>query len=586
MKRLETPFACRLNPLQVLNEYPRPQMVRSSYMSLNGEWDYCIGKDESNTAYEGKILVPFSPEATLSGVERMVNPDDFLIYHRNVDLPEGFRKKRLILHFGAIDQEAKVYVNDSFATKHLGGFTPFKVDITDYVIGDGFSLKVIVKDITDTSYRQTGKQRLKRGGIFYTPQSGIWQTVWLESVPDGYVEDVWIKTDFDAGTVTFQITSETFDDKVSGHIIIRLGDEEVAQSAFVGKTIQVQLGAVAAWTPETPHLYDYELIYGEDEVSGYFGMRKFERRADEKGVMRFFLNNQPYFLSGVLDQGYYPDGLLTAPSDEAMIHDIQTMKDYGFNLLRKHIKIEPLRFYYHCDRIGMIVWQDMINGSTSKDVKIHHFLSMIHINLNDGWHIFFGRRHKQGRDQYLIELEEMLMHLRNVASISTWVPFNESWGQFHALEVEKRVRKLDHSRLVDHASGWSDQKGGDYHSRHIYFQRIRFPEKKARKRILALTEFGGYSMRIDDHSYNPDAIFGYKIFSSLRDLNQAVKELYEKKIYPEVKKGLSVLVYTQLSDVEDEVNGIMTYDRKVEKIDKKMMKMINETLWQKFKESL
>jgi hypothetical protein len=555
-------------------------------MNLNGEWDYCIGKDESNTAYEGKILVPFSPEAALSGVERMVNPDDCLIYHRSVDLPEGFQKKRLILHFGAIDQEAKVYVNDSFAMKHLGGFTPFKVDITDYVVSDGFSLKVIVKDITDTSYRQTGKQRLKRGGIFYTPQSGIWQSVWLESVPDGYVEDVWIKTDFDAGTVTFQITSKTCDDQSSGHISIRLGDEEVAQSAFVGKTIQVQLGAVAAWTPETPHLYDYELIYGEDEVSGYFGMRKFERRADEKGVMRFFLNNRPYFLSGVLDQGYYPDGLLTAPSDDAMIHDIQTMKDYGFNLLRKHIKIEPLRFYYHCDRIGMIVWQDMINGSTSKDVKIHHFLSMIHINLNDRWHIFFGRRHPKGRDQYMIELEEMLMHLRNVTSISTWVPFNESWGQFHALEVEKRVRELDPSRLVDHASGWSDQKCGDYHSRHVYFQRIRFSRRNAQKRILALTEFGGYSMRIDDHSYNPDAIFGYKIFSSLRDLNQAVKALYEKKIYPEVEKGLSVLVYTQLSDVEDEVNGIVTYDRKVEKIDKKMMKMINETLWQKFKESL
>lgn len=585
MNRLETPFACHLDPVRVLNEYPRPQMVRDSYMSLNGRWDYCISKEEDHAAYEGKILVPFSPETVLSGVERMVNPDDFLVYHRVVDLPDGFRKARLILHFGAVDQEAKVYVNDSLVTQHLGGFTPFKVDITDYVIDDTFSLRVVVKDITDTSYRQTGKQRLKRGGIFYTPQSGIWQSVWLESVPNEYVEDVWIQTDFDTGIVTFHITSDTTSEMITGHIKIRWVDEEVTSCAFVGKTIRIQLASVQAWTPETPHLYDYELSYGKDVVSGYFGMRKFERRADDKGVMRFFLNNQPYFLSGVLDQGYYPESLLTAPSDEAMIHDIQTMKDYGFNLLRKHIKIEPMRFYYHCDCIGMIVWQDMINGSSSKDVKIHHFLSMINIHLNDRWHIFFGRRHKEGRTQFLIELEAMIMHLRNTVSISTWVPFNESWGQFHALKVEERVKMLDHSRLVDHASGWADQKGGDYHSRHIYFQRIRFPRKKAKKRILALTEFGGYSMRIDEHSFNTDAIFGYKIFSSLPELNQAVKELYEKQIYSEVEKGLSVLVYTQLSDVEDEVNGLVTYDRKVEKIDKKIMKKINDTLRKIFKES-
>jgi len=586
MRKLETPFARRLDPSQTLSEYPRPQMVRDSYLNLNGEWDYCIAKKECECAYQGKILVPFSPEAPLSGVDRAVMPDDILIYHRVVDLPDGFLKDRLILHFGAVDQEAKVFVDDSLVKCHLGGFTPFFADITDHVHGNQFSLKVIVRDITDTSFRQTGKQRLKRGGIFYTPQSGIWQTVWLESVVKGYIKDLWIQPDYDAATVRFRLTTDPDSDRVGGSIRITFEGTVVADRMFSGDTVEVRLDGMKPWTPEAPNLYLYELRFGEDIVSGYFGMRKFERKADDKGIMRFYLNNQPYFLTGVLDQGYYPDGLLTNPTDEAMVFDIQTMKDYGFNFLRKHIKIEPLRWYYHCDRLGMIVWQDMVNGSTSKDVKFHHFLSMLKIHLHDGWHMFFGRRHKQGRDQFLVELEEMLMHLKNVTCISTWVPFNEAWGQFHALKVEQLVRKQDPTRLVDHASGWADQKGGDYHSRHIYFQKIRFPKRKAGKRILALTEFGGYSMRLDNHSWNPDAIFGYKIYESLPELNQAVWELYEDSIYPEIKKGLSVLVYTQLSDIEDEVNGIVTYDREVEKIDKKMMVRINATMWEIFKASL
>jgi beta-galactosidase/beta-glucuronidase len=586
MRRLETPFALNRETHQILSDYPRPQMVRDSYLNLNGEWDYCITKDENDHSVDGKILVPFSPEAALSGVGRRVYPDDVLIYRRMVDLPKDFRKDRLILHFGAVDQEAKIYVDETLVQQHLGGFTPFSADITDFVSRDRFALKVSVRDITDTSYRQTGKQRLKRGGIFYTPQSGIWQSVWLESVPNGYVKDLLIETDFDEAKVKFQIVSVTTNDQIQNIIKIRFGEEEIGGQIFSGDTVQIKLEAMKAWTPETPNRYQYELHYGEDIVSGYFGMRKFERKADEKGIMRFFLNNQPYFLSGVLDQGYYPDGLLTNPTDEAMIYDIQTMKDYGFNFLRKHIKIEPLRWYYHCDRLGLIVWQDMINGSTSKDVKIHHFLSMIKINLNDARYLFFGRRHKKGRDQYLIELQEMVSHLKNVTCISTWVPFNESWGQFHALKVEKLVKKMDPTRLVDHASGWSDQKGGDYHSRHIYFQKINFPKRQAKKRILALTEFGGYSLRLDEHSFNSEAIFGYKIFATVAELNQAVKELYEKQIYPEIDKGLSVLVYTQLSDIEDEVNGIVTYDRKVEKIDRQLMREINQTLRKKFEESL
>ena len=586
MRILETPFAKKLDPCQVLSEYPRPQMVRASYLNLNGEWDYCITKDKNDCVYQGRILVPFSPETQLSGINRIVMPDDFLIYRRVVEIPEGFIKGRLILHFGAVDQEAQVHIDDIMVKRHLGGFTPFSIDITDHISEARFTLKVIVNDVTDTSYRQTGKQRLKRGGIFYTPQSGIWQTVWLESVPDVYIKDMTIDTDYDSMKVRFRITPNIDGEPVQADIRIRFNEVEIARKSFTGNGVEVLLDELKPWTPETPDLYDYELRYGEDSVSGYFGMRKFERRTDALGIMRFFLNNQPYFLTGVLDQGYYPESLLTNPTDEAMINDIQTMKDYGFNFLRKHIKIEPLRWYYHCDRLGMIVWQDMINGSTSKDVKFHHFLSMIKIHLNDSWHIFFGRRHKQGRDQYLVELKEMLTHLKNITCISTWVPFNESWGQFHAIKVENLVREHDPTRLVDHASGWADQKGGDYHSRHIYFQKIKFPKRKAKKRILALTEFGGFSMRLDEHSFNPDDIFGYKFFKSIPELNQAVRELYEKSIYPEIEKGLSVLVYTQLSDIEDEVNGVITYDRKIEKLDKEMMKEINAIMWGKYRESL
>ncbi len=578
MKQLFTPWGERLDPENVLKEYPRPQMRRDSYLNLNGPWDYAISKDERHSGTDGTILVPFSPESVLSGVNRRVGPDDFLIYRREVVLPEGFMKDRLILHFGAVDQEAKVYVNDDLVARHLGGFTPFQVEIADHVKNHRFALKVVVRDITDTSCRQTGKQRLERGGIFYTPQSGIWQTVWVESVPEPYVGDLVIRPDYDASKVRFAIVPNAKESVSAGKIQVLFQGTPVLEQAFSGNAAEVTIDSFRAWTPEAPNLYDFVLAYGSDVVRGYFGMRKFERRADPRGIMRFYLNNQPYFLSGVLDQGYYPDGLLTNPSDEASVFDIQTMKDYGFNFLRKHIKIEPLRWYYHCDRLGMIVWQDMINGSESKDVKVHHFLSMIRINLNDHIHAFFGRRNKQGRDQYLVELDEMLAHLKNVTCISTWVPFNEAWGQFHALEAERRVRETDPSRLVDHASGWSDQGGGDFHSRHFYFKKFDFPKRKAQKRILALTEFGGYSLRLDEHSFNPSEIFGYKTYDSVPALNQAVKELYEQQVFPLLPRGLNVLVYTQLSDVEDEVNGFLTYDRKATKIDSGMMNRINKTL--------
>jgi len=584
MKQLYTLWGESLEKDKVLNEYPRPQMVRESYLNLNGEWDYAISKNEFEKEYDGKILVPFSPEAALSGVNRFVEPDDYLIYHRNIVLPESFNRGKLILHFGAVDQEAKVYIDDRLAKEHLGGFTPFHVDITDYVEKNQFSLKVVVRDLTDISDRQTGKQRIKRGGIFYSPQSGIWQTVWMESVPNQYVKDLNITTDFDKSKVIIKIIPNIENSIQAASIRLLFKQTLILEKSFQSNTIELIIDDQKDWSPEAPNLYEFEISYGKDNVKGYFGMRKFERKADKSGIMRFYLNNKPYFLSGVLDQGYYPDGLLTCPSDDAMIFDIQSMKDLGFNLLRKHIKIEPLRWYYQCDLLGMIVWQDMVSGSSRKDIIFHGALALANIHLNDRWHCLYGRMNKESRLQFLRELEETLQLLKNITCISTWVPFNEAWGQFDSIKVEQYIRKIDSSRLIDHASGWSDQKVGDYHSRHIYFSKIKFKKKNASKRIIALTEFGGYSLMLIDHSFNPEKVFGYQKFETKVNLEEAIKNLYLNQIIPELSKGLNVLVYTQLSDVEDEVNGFLTYDRKVLKIDIELMKTIHSMISQKFLE--
>ena len=582
MNQLYTKWGENLDKTNILKEYPRPQLVRDSYLNLNGEWDYTISKNKSTTDIDGKILVPFSPESVLSGVNRNLSPDEYLIYSKKVTLPKGFIKDHLLLHFGAIDQEAEVYINDILAKTHLGGYTPFSIDITDFIESDHFNLKVIVRDISDTSFRQTGKQRIKRGGIFYTPQSGIWQTVWLESVDKDYIKDITLIPDFDNSRININIKTNESSQVQEFRVILSYKGNLILDKGFNKKDFSIEIPDFLPWTPESPNLYDLEILYKNDKISTYFGMRKFERKPDSKGIMRFYLNNKPYFLSGVLDQGYYPDGLLTNPSDQALIYDIKTMKDMGFNLLRKHIKIEPLRWYYHCDKIGMIVWQDMVNGSERKDVFLHGALAMLNINIKDKRYWLFGRKDKKGRDQFMVELSEMISHLKNITCISTWVPFNEAWGQFDSLDVSKYIKVMDRTRLIDHASGWSDQGGTDFRSEHIYFKKVKFNYKYAKKRILALTEFGGYSLLVKENSFNPDKVFGYKKYSNQKELEESIKDLYENQITPEVKKGLNILIYTQLSDVEDEVNGFLTYDRSVKKVNIDLMKQINKNLFDAF----
>ncbi|HZJ89953.1 MAG TPA: glycoside hydrolase family 2 TIM barrel-domain containing protein [Bacilli bacterium] len=563
-----------------LLEYPRPHFERDSYFSLNGPWHYAISKDAKSQAFAGEIIVPFSPEALLSGVNRRVKHDEYLIYERNVVLPKGFKKEHLILHFGAVDQTAHIYIDNNFVAKHHLPFFPFSVDITKFVKSNKFTLRVVTKDVTHRGNTFVGKQKEKRGGIWYTPQTGIWQSVWLESLPKAYLENVAINPSFDEKTVTF-----TFAKVGKGDIAIKI----YAQNKLIetirtsDDEIRVTFRDINAWSPETPFLYDVEFTFNEDIVKSYFAFRKISKALDKNGIMRFCLNDEPVFQSGILDQGYYSDGLLTAPSDQALIDDIMLVKKMGFNMIRKHIKMESLRFYYHCDRLGMLVWQDMIN-----------LVPPALYNVNGAKAMFFGRHHrdiktkrygvKNAAQRKIFErgLDELINVLKFFPSIVTWVPFNEGWGQFNAKSAVKRIKELDNTRLIDHASGWSDQGISDYYSEHIYFKKLKLRPRKIKNRIIAITEFGGYSYKVNNHIYNRGKTFGYRIYKEKTALMNGFENLYLKEALPLINRGLNVLIYTQLSDVEDEVNGLVTFDRKVIKFDINKVKKINMQLYHAF----
>ena len=559
-------------PDKPLQEYPRPQFVRKSYVNLNGLWDYAITtSDEMPTGYDGKILVPFSPESTLSGVNRQLKPKEYLFYRTFFTLAKGFVKDVVLLNFGAVDSICDVFVNGQHLFHHEGGYNAFSVDITPALREKDNELIVKVRDLTDTSYYTAGKQSTHRGGMWYTPQSGIWQTVWLESVPAQYVKSIRVTPNIDDATVTVQADC-TFDEPFT--VIVTDCGEEVIKGDGVGTvTLAFPDGKFTLWSPENPHLYGLKIISRRDNVESYFGMRKFGVEKVGK-FLRLMLNNKPYFHNGLLDQGYFSDGLYTPPSDEAMVHDVTTMKELGFNMLRKHIKVEPMRWYYHCDRLGMLVWQDMPSGGSRQNKFTTLYLPFIGINkIKDNQYRRFSRSDSNGRDMFEREFTEMVQQLYNCVSISTWVIFNEGWGQFDANKMTDYARTLDVTRIVDQASGWHDQGGGDVRSLHVYFKKVKLP--RDRNRVVCLTEFGGYSFKDENHSFNPDGTYSYKKFENLTDFNNGVKKLYERDVIAQIKKGLSAAVYTQVSDVEDEVNGLLTYDRKVMKIDADMMRAIN-----------
>lgn len=545
------------NPLP---EYPRPQFKRDSYLSLNGEWDLSFSKEDKPLgSYDYKITVPFSPECPLSGVNRALQKDEFLIYEKKFELPADFNKGRVFINFGAVDQIARVYLNDMPVATHHGGYTPFSFEITQYLVDGENKLNVTVRDLCEDNSYSRGKQSSNRGGIWYTPQSGIWQSVWLESTPADYIEYVKITPNLDKEQVEFE-------SKQRVQKLIYDGDNLIADTT----DNVVKIDNIKTWSPENPFLYKVVFVYGKDRVDSYFGMRKFSVGV-HNGLPRLFLNNKPYFHNGLLDQGYYPDGYLTPPSNDAMKYDVETVKACGFNMLRKHIKIEPMLWYHYCDVNGIIVWQDMVNGGGKYGLEVS-VLPFIGINLDDSNYKTFKRTDEIARKQYYTELKEMVDALYNCPCIAMWVPFNEGWGQFDSAKAYELLKAWDKTRLVDSASGWHDRGVTDIISKHIYFTPIVV---KSGDKPWCLTEFGGLSTRIDGHTFN-DKMFGYKIYKTTDSLTKAYSKLFNKTIIGQIEKGLSATVYTQVTDVEDELNGIMTYDRRVIKINPTVLKEINE----------
>ena len=565
-----TPWADTLDRAQPLPEYPRPQMVRDSYLNLNGPWSYAITTSASKPAQaDGTILVPFSPESELSGVGHVLQPEEYLWYIRTVTLPDGFNVGRVLLHFGAVDQTATVWCNGVELATHTGGYLPFTVDITE-VLAKENTILVCVRDATNKSQLPRGKQTLHPHGIWYTPQSGIWQTVWLESVPEVYVKSLRITPEFDEARVRIELET-ALESSAAITCDVRAADGSfVAGSWAKGGVCVVPLPGFRAWTPDDPYLYTLDITCGEDRVESYFAMRKFSY-VELGGHKVFGLNNAPLFHNGLLDQGYYPDGLLTPPSDEAMVNDIETMKRCGFNMLRKHIKIEPLRWYYHCDRLGMIVWQDMVSGGQPYSfLHVSALPTLGKVDLPDQDAKPYGRSGVLSRARFRREMADTVRLLYNCPCIALWTVFNEGWGQFDAPDMANELKKLDPTRFIDHASGWQDQGYEEMKSRHIYFRPVKL---KNDGRALALTEYGGYILAVDGHRWT-DKVFGYRICRDSAALAHDYEKLMLGQVLPHIRKeGLTAAVYTQITDVEEELNGLMTYDREV-------LKIPEETLWE------
>ena len=581
-----------------LAEYPRPALRRDSCEILNGPWQYAITQTaEYPAAWQGSILVPYSPEAPASGVGRTLQPGQWLHYHRLFAPPAG-EGGRVLLHFGAVDYACAVQVNGHLAGGHRGGYWPFTLDITDLLNGTGRnSLWVAVQDPTGHGTQARGKQTLKPGGMFYPAQSGIWQTVWLERVPDNYIQTLTVTPDYDARTVTVRVHTAKPGGAVNLWAMVRAGGVTIAEDWGSDEadqdgevTLNIPEEHFFPWSPDTPFLYDLTVgtNQGEeaefDTVHSYFALRKWSCAPDAHGVLRFCLNDKPILLNGLLDQGYWPEGLYTPPSDAAVERELSEVKALGFNLLRKHAKIEPQRWYYHCDRLGLIVWQDMVNGGSAYNLWFVTYLTNVLQPLlrrfPDGKAAYslLSRAKPVGREEYAHELADTVQALRCHPCIACWVPFNEGWGQFDAGKAVQALRTLDGTRLVDEASGWFDQGGGDVHSLHNYFYPLRI---RPQKRTVALSEYGGIAWPMPGHE-PPHKTYGYGTAKDRQELTARYKKLQLKTVLPQLEKGLSALVYTQLTDVEDEVNGLFTYDRAAVKPDANAVRSVNAALAAEF----
>ncbi len=556
LTELTTPQAAALDPSQIpWQRYPRPRMRRESFLNLNGLWQFHVSPvRELPREFERTVRVPFCPESRLSGIGEHFPEGSFLFYRREISLPENFNKGRVLLHIGAADQIADVYVNGRHLSRHTGGYDSFTVDITDAILPATVLILRVKDDLRDLRFPY-GKQTRKRGGMWYTPVSGIWQTVWLESVPETYIED--LQTEI-LGT-TVRITARP---KLDGTVTVKgLGQFPMKEGA-----VELTLKKPRLWSPEDPYLYDFTLDMGDDRVESYFALRTLEIR-EVGGVPKLCLNGKPYFFHGLLDQGYWPEGLLTPPSPDCYEEEIRAMKALGFNTLRKHIKVEPQEFYYQCDRLGMVVFQDMVNNGK------YHFLRDTALPTLGLQHLpdRLLSRKKAIRQGFLLGMRRTVAQLKSHPCICYWTVFNEGWGQFDSSNAYKLLKKLDATRFIDTTSGWFRGHKTDVDSRHVYFRQVRL---KAGRKPLVLSEFGGYSFKPEGHVFNTGETYGYGKFENQAEFAQAVEALYKEQILPAYAKGLSAAIYTQVSDVEDETNGLRTYDRQVTKVDPEKMRAI------------
>lgn len=583
MKQL---YTCWANQDLSWNEYPRPLKRRNGFINLNGMWDYSIqdSDDLSKVKWQGQIRVPYAIESVLSNVQKPLLPGQYLIYRKTFKNPlkmEG----HAILHFDGVDQRCKVYVNGTKVAQNEFGYLPFEVDITAFIEEENECI-VVVQDDTDTSFHSRGKQTLQPKGMFYTATSGIWKSVWMEVLPFNHIENLKCTVDCDCQRVLIEVkrsddapwSLEIYEPFVDSQASLNAEQckkeylntdiqeyktkDLIYSTQSKSKYLMIDFSEVKQWTCENPYLYYFKVRYRTDEIVSYFAFRTFNvEKHDEK--MRICLNHIPHYQRGILDQGYWSDGQMTPPSDKAYMYDILKMKELGFNMLRKHIKVEMDRFYYHCDRLGMVVWQDMVcGGSKYKSWYVTYLATLLNrfnVATSDEHPYLLSRKDKKGRQEFEKEMKATISYLKNHPSISTWVLFNEGWGQFDTKRLTNVMRKCDSTRIIDASSGWYDQKCGDLRSHHHYFFKRKLVWEENRATVLS--EFGGFPYGIEGHTAC-DKVYGYHKVNSKEHLHEMYNNLM-KGLEPDIKKGLSASVYTQVSDVEEEVNGLLTFDREV-----------------------
>lgn len=571
--KIKTRWASQIDVNNVLPEYPRPIMERAEWQNLNGLWNYAIlpiGKQTPST-FDGKILVPFAIESSLSGVQKKVGRENELWYQREFTIPSKWKNNRILLHFGAVDWKADVWVNDIKVGRHTGGYTPFSFDITSALKSGSNKLVVKVWDPTNNGYQPRGKQVNRPEGIWYTSVTGIWQTVWLEPVPEKYITNVKITPDIDKNILTVEASVNELSALDKIEVKVMDGSQVIASGRSINHLpVEITMSEqVKLWSPDSPFLYDLEITLWsdnkpQDKVNSYAAMRKYSIKRDNKGIVRLQLNNKDLFQFGPLDQGWWPDGLYTAPTDDALKFDIQKTKDLGFNMIRKHVKVEPARWYMHCDRLGMIVWQDMPSGDRGPQWQPRQYFNGVE------W-----LRSPESEANYRKEWKEIIDFLYSYPCVGVWVPFNEAWGQFKTKEIAEWTKQYDPSRLVNPASGGNHYPVGDMLDLHNYPHPELYLYDGQRATVLG--EYGGIGWAVKGHLWEPDRNWGYVQFNSSKEVTDQYVE-YAEQLKTLIKHGFSAAVYTQTTDVEIEVNGLMTYDREMIKMDEQRIKQVNSEI--------